>query len=281
VHPNAAGADVIARTVQRALVRTEITPGPSHVTASTQDSNVPANTVDESLVTRWSGNGDGAFIQYDLGFVREVGRIQVAGYLGNARRYRFDLQTSSCCGAWTTVWSGESSGTTTNEESYDFADVGARYVRLVGHGNNVNGWNGVTELSIFPPVNLALGRAATASSTWSASFDAGKAVDGTTSSRWSAASGQASNQWLAVDLGASRNLRRVVVQETSYPRVTSYVLQASSDGVTYVDIPGTTGTTLGASRTITFTAVTVRHLRLYVHTASGVPTINELQAYTN
>ena len=295
VHPNAAGADAIARAVRTALTRTEITPGGSHVSASTSDTNVPANSVDGSLSTRWSGSGDGASIQYDLGFVRPVGRVAVATYLGNARRYRFDLQTSTCCGGWSTVWTGESSGTTTAEETYDFADVSARYVRLVGHGNSVNTWNGVTELSIFPPsgvtptptptptpsttTNLALGRPASASSAWSSSYDAPKGVDGTTTTRWSAASGLTTHQWLAVDFGAATTVGRVVVKETSYPRVTSYKLQSGSDGAAYTDIPGTAGTTLGAAKAITFAPVAARYLRLYILTASSVPTINELEAY--
>jgi hypothetical protein len=42
-----------------------------------------------------------------------------------------------------------SSGTTTAEESFDFPDRPARYLRYVGHGNSVNTWNSVTELSVF------------------------------------------------------------------------------------------------------------------------------------
>jgi hypothetical protein len=70
-----------------------------------------------------------------------------------------------------------------------------------------------------------------------------------------------------------------VIQETSYPRVTSYKLQSSSDGVSYSDIAGTAGTTIGASKTISFSPVSARYLRLYINTASSVPTINELEAY--
>ena len=34
-----------------------------------------------------------------------------------------------------------SSGTTTQEQTFDFTDRAARYVRYVGHGNSVNAWN--------------------------------------------------------------------------------------------------------------------------------------------
>src|SRR5687767_2492939 len=115
--------------------QTEITPPAAAVTASTHDGNLPGNAVDNSLASRWSANGDGQWLQLDLGTVRTLGYVKVAAYRGNERASRFDLQVSDCCGAWSTVWTGQSSGTTTAEETYDFGDVSARYVRYLGHGN--------------------------------------------------------------------------------------------------------------------------------------------------
>jgi hypothetical protein len=59
------------------------------------------------------------------------------------------VQVSTGSGIWTTVWSGQSSGTTTAEETYDFTDVSARWVRHLGHMHAVNGFNSVTEVSVF------------------------------------------------------------------------------------------------------------------------------------
>ena len=73
----------------------EITPGGSAVTASTNDGNLPANAVDNNLSTRWSGCGDGAWLQLDLGTVRSVGSVSIAFYNGNMRKTTFDLQLSS------------------------------------------------------------------------------------------------------------------------------------------------------------------------------------------
>src|SRR4051812_14884557 len=128
----------------------EVTPGAGGVTASTSDTNVPANTVDNNLGTRWSGNGDGAWIQYDLGSSRRIGYVTIAVYAGNARQNHFDLQISADGASWTTVLAGGlSSGTTTLEEMYDFADADGRYVRYVGHMSTIGTFNSVTELSIF------------------------------------------------------------------------------------------------------------------------------------
>jgi chitinase len=128
----------------------EVTPGASGVAASTNDGNLPGNTVDNNLGTRWSGNGDGAWIQFNLGSVRKVGYVTIAVYNGNSRRNSFDLQISTNGTSWATVLPGaQTSGTTTQEEVHDFADVDAQYVRYVGHMSNVGTFNSVTEVSIF------------------------------------------------------------------------------------------------------------------------------------
>jgi glucose/arabinose dehydrogenase len=127
----------------------EITPLAGMVTASASDANVPANAVDNNLNTRWSADGDGQWLQLDLGSNRTIGHAAIAAYNGNVRRNRFDLQVSTNGSTWITVFSGESSGTTLNEETYDFADVTARYFRYLGHGNTTSTWNSVTEMSLF------------------------------------------------------------------------------------------------------------------------------------
>ena len=136
-----------------AAAQVEITPPASAVTASTHDGNLPGNTVDDSLATRWSGNGDAAWLQLNLGSVRSVGHVGLAFYSGNTRRHRFDLQVSNGGGVWTNVLTNvEASGTTTLEETFEFPDVNAQYVRYVGHGNSDPAkatWNSVTEVRIF------------------------------------------------------------------------------------------------------------------------------------
>jgi hypothetical protein len=132
----------------------EVTPGASGVSASTQDTNVPGNAVDDNLATRWSGNGDGAWIKLDLGAARLVTHVRIAVYQGNSRKNSFDVQTSTDNTSWATVWSGQNSGTTTSEQTYDFADRSARWVRYLGHGatltsGGTSSWNSVTEISVF------------------------------------------------------------------------------------------------------------------------------------
>jgi chitinase len=76
--------------------------------------------------------------------------VRIAWYSGNVRQGRFDLQISSDNTTWTNVITGGlSSGTTTAEQELDFADRSAQWVRYLGHGNTVNSWNSLYEVSVF------------------------------------------------------------------------------------------------------------------------------------
>jgi endo-1,4-beta-D-glucanase Y len=131
-----------------------------------------------------------------------------------------------------------------------------------------------------PSTNLALNRPASASSIWSATYAASKAVDGTTtSSRWSSASGQIANQWLLVDLGVATSFDSVVIKEISFPRTTAFKIQSSTDGTTFADVAS--GTTIGAAKTVSFAAVSARYARLYITSASAEPTIDEFEVYSS
>ena len=120
-------------------------------TASSDDGNVPANAIDGNLSTRWSGEGDGVWIRFDLGSSTTVGSVSLAWYQGDARRFTFDVQLSATGSSWTTAASGlVSSGSTAGPEAYDIPDGSARYVRIVGHGNTKNAWTSISEAGVAP-----------------------------------------------------------------------------------------------------------------------------------
>lgn len=121
----------------------------SSITASPDDGNGPYNTIDGDFSTRWSSEGDGAWIQYDLGLEKNVDYVKIAWYKGDERMETFDIDVSINGSDWTQVFSGTSSGSTTGFETYDFSDVSARYVKIVGHGNTYNDWNSITETEIY------------------------------------------------------------------------------------------------------------------------------------
>jgi hypothetical protein len=280
----------------------EITPPASAVTASTHDGNLPGNTVDNNLGTRWSAIGDGHWVRLDLGMVRPVGSIGVAVYNGNMRRNRFDLQLSTDGANWTTVFAGESSGTTTAEQGYDFADQDARYVRYLGHGSSDPTkplTNSVTEISVFdgvvvvptptptdvppsptptptPTPILAFTRltpAGVSASTNDGNVPA-NAIDGSLATRWSA---NGDGAWLQIDLGATYSVGRVrIAVYNGNSRQNRFDLQ-TGDGTTWDNVltdSQTSGTTT-LLESYDFSARGARFVR-YVGHMSNVGTFNSL-----
>jgi poly(beta-D-mannuronate) lyase len=206
-----AAVGLLAGSVAGAQTYVEVTPPASGVTASTSDVNVAANTVDGNLTTRWSGNGDGATLQLDLGSTRTIGYVNVAVHSGNTRRNAFEVQVL-VGSTWTTVWSGSSAGTTTGLETFDFTDVDARMIRYLGHGATLNAggtstWNSVSEIEVFAASGggpayeeVTPGSGGVTASTNDGNLP-GNAVDGNLATRWSA---NGDGQWLRLDLGSTR-----------------------------------------------------------------------------
>ncbi|WP_156253357.1 DUF7594 domain-containing protein [Pseudactinotalea terrae] len=122
---------------------------PTTVIASTHDGNPPANTVDGDLTTRWSAQGDGEWVGYDLGTDGPVHQVDIAWYSGDKRRAFFDIEVASEGEtSWRRVFSGASSGTTAELEPVTFEASTARFLRIVGHGNEASDWNSIIEVVI-------------------------------------------------------------------------------------------------------------------------------------
>src|SRR5438128_165371 len=73
------------------------------VVASANDGNVPQNTRDNNLATRWSAQGDGQWIRYDLGAVAAMDQVDIAWYLGEIGRASCRGRVSLAAGARTSV----------------------------------------------------------------------------------------------------------------------------------------------------------------------------------
>ncbi|MFC0097839.1 chondroitinase-B domain-containing protein [Micromonospora marina] len=117
--------------------------------ASSHDGNVPANTIDGDLGTRWSAEGTASWIRYDLCSTVTVGAVNIAWYRGDQRQTTFSVQTSTNGSTWTTVVpTRKSSGSTLQPETYDTTAVAARYLRILGYGNSANGWTSITETAV-------------------------------------------------------------------------------------------------------------------------------------
>src|SRR5258706_2254101 len=87
--------------------------------------------------------------------------------------------------------------------------------------------------------NLALNKTATSSSIEGTGFEAGKAVDGSATTRWASVDPATTAQWIYVDLGASSTIARVMLKwEAAYGK--SYQVQTSGDATNWTPIYTTT-----------------------------------------
>jgi endoglucanase len=115
--------------------------------------------------------------------------------------------------------------------------------------------------------NLALGKAASSSSNEDSTLTPGKAVDGSTSTRWASLEG-VDPQWLSVDLGATYAIKRVkLVWEAAYGK--SYRIEVSNDGSAWTQVYSTTSGD-GGTDDLTGLSASGRYVRVY-GTARGTP----------
>ncbi|MDC7221756.1 MAG: polysaccharide lyase family 7 protein [Spirochaetales bacterium] len=195
-------------------------------TASSDDGNGAENTLDGDLDTRWSAEGDGEYITYDLGSSQTVTDVQIAFYKGSSRSADFEIWAGDDTSSLEQILDfTTSSGDTTELESYDVSDVTARYIRIVGYGNSSNDWNSITEVELEDnstddvdegsdeeeDTDSSESSKLTADSV-SASADDGNGadntVDGDLDTRWSA---EGDGEYITYDLGSSQTVTDVQI----------------------------------------------------------------------
>jgi len=98
----------------------------------------PERSLDGDLKTAWMAEGDGVWIQYDLGSTVPLKAVKLAFAAGDKRVYTFDILVSEtgADNTWTTLKDkAKSGGKTADLETFDIPTTKARYVRIVGYGN--------------------------------------------------------------------------------------------------------------------------------------------------
>src|SRR5204863_421692 len=239
--------------------------------ASGDDGNIPQNTLDNNVTTRWSAPGDGQWIRYDLGAVMAVGPVTIAWYRGTEWASAFDIEVSLDSLTWTRAFTGRSSGQTLQPERYDFPTVPGRYVRIVGHGQwsgttQLSLWNSITETAIYGSAPAPANPVSVASVV--ASGDDGNipqnTLDNNLTTRWSASG---DGQWIRYDLGAVMAVGPVTIawyQGTAW--ASAFEIQASLDSVTWTSVftGRSSGQTLQPER-YDFPVVPGRYVRVVGH----------------
>ncbi len=122
----------------------------SGITASGSQAGNPAtNAIDGNLNTRWSNLGIGSSITVDFSKERAICNVNIAWYRGNERTVNFVISVSKDGKSFTNVFTGKSSGTTGDFETYDFPDTTGRYVKVTVNGNRLNDWASISETRVL------------------------------------------------------------------------------------------------------------------------------------
>ena len=228
------------------------------------------NAVDSSPTTRWSSNfTDAQWWQVDLGSIRKVSKVELNWENAYASRYKILTSTDGT----NFTEAADVSITSPGLKTTTFAARDARYVRVQGVTRatqyGISFWDarvyGLADTAPPPPPpppppssDLALNKPASASSSQNATLVAGKAVDGSSTTRW--ASSFVDNQWWQVDLGSTRQINKVELNwEAAY--ASRYKILTSTDGTNFTEAADVSITSPGL-KTTTFAARDARYVRV-------------------
>ena len=204
--------------------------------------------------------GDGQWRQVDLGSIGTVDKVSINWEGAYASRYRILTSTDGTTYTLAAdVTIGQQGWRTTA-----FSARQARYVKLEGVTRatpyGISFWDFRVAGAINNPVEKAAGHPATASSIEAAlpSATADKAVDGSSTTRWSSSVGD--NRWWQVDLGRTRQVDKVTINwENAY--ASRYRIMTSTDGASYTQAADVSIPSAGI-HTTTFASRDARYVRI-------------------
>lgn len=195
--------------------------------------------VDGDPSTRWSSAfSSPQWLAVDLGGFFDISRAVLRWEQAFATSY--EIQVSNDAVTWRSIRFVDSDG---GVDDLTLPSSVARFVRVLAYARATEWGVSLWEFEVYgapAPLtgNLARSGSAFASSAERADTPAAAAVDGLVDTRWSSAFSDA--QWLAVDLGAPADLRRVVVNwEAAY--ASRYEVQVSSDGLSWMTVASSGG----------------------------------------
>jgi hypothetical protein len=227
-------------------------PHVSTITANgDDDSNVPQNTLDNNLNTRWSNPGFPSWIQYDLGESQPICNVDIAWYRGNLRVNTFTISASNDGINFTPIFSGQSSGKTIGLERYDIPNVIAKYMRITVTGNTEISWSSITEVRINGGAILECNPPQIAGVSASGNQEPNRpqnTLDSSLNTRWS---NFGIPSWIQYDLGESQPICNVdIAWYRGNLRVNTFTISASNDGINFTPIFSgqSSGKTIGLER---------------------------------
>jgi hypothetical protein len=255
--------------------------GKSVTVSSTETSAlVAAYAVDGNSSTRWASTlgVDPQWITVDLGNNYSISQIKInweAAYGKN-----FLVQISADNANWTTLQNVQNNTSLSN--NFTNLSGSGRYVRIYGTARGTTYGYSIYELEVYGTLvsapNIALNKSVTVSSVEGAGLEGNYAVDGNTSTRWSATM-YTDPQWIRVDLGSNYNISQVkIIWEAAYAK--DYLLQVSTDNTNWTTVKTIQGNA-SLSNDHSGLSATGRYVRVY-GTARGSDygySIYELEVY--
>ncbi|ETW92352.1 MAG: hypothetical protein ETSY1_44015 [Candidatus Entotheonella factor] len=246
-----------------------------------QNANVAANTVDDNMKTRWSARGAGQWIAYDISVISMVSEVAIAWLQGDRRQASFSIEVSVDGTTWDEVFSGQSSGATSDFEAYTFPAAAARHVRVVGYGNSNNTWNSITETKVYGQLDaISLPIADARASTSQEPNVPDNAIDGKKDTRWSA---NGKGEWIQLDMSSRVHVNEVAIAWLQGDRrQASFSVEVSVNGKDWNEVfRGQSSGTTKDLESYTFTSVLARYVRVvgYGNSRNTWNSIYEIELY--
>ncbi|HEX9227353.1 MAG TPA: discoidin domain-containing protein [Arthrobacter sp.] len=204
----------------------------------------------------------------------------------NGRVGTFEIRVSTNGADWSVVSTGTMPDTA-SEKTVSFTPVNARYVRLTARSEagNRGPWSSAAEINLLAGQTASqagvlprAGWTATASDAETSRINgrAGNVLDGSTAtiwhSRWSPAPAAPLPHTITIDTKATRSIggvRYLPRMDGVNGRVGNYSIRVSADGASWSDVASGTWPDTGAEKTVSFTAVTARYVRLTASSEAG------------
>ncbi len=105
-------------------------------------------------INRWSANGHGSWICYDLGSEQSVYSMAIAGYNSSTRQYVFKIEYSTDGESWTTAVEAGETTAGSDREVFALNNVTARYIKVTGVSASNSTWIGINEVRIYSDENM-------------------------------------------------------------------------------------------------------------------------------
>lgn len=224
-----------------------------------------SNVLDGNVGTRWTTGApqaSGQTFTLNLGSVVNVNKVLLDAGPTSASDFpvAYQMWLSTDGTNYTEYADGMGNGRITT--ILPWMGVNAQYVKIIQTGASATQWWSIAGLSVYSSPSFdTTGWGATASSTETGGSTA-KALDGSSSTRWSTGVAQAPGQWFQLDFGATETFNQIQLDNSTdtndYPR--GYTLQVSADGSTWTQVASGSG--YAKATPINFPAVKARYVKL-------------------